>query len=129
MESHCLELIKTCREDAKRGEITTLVRDILCIKRNFQRIGFTWVPREGNQVAHQIALLASQYSLPVNWTRSPTSWLLALIQKDQQVLNREGIRQNAFNRPVDHLSVSDQRLPLRLQGGVLCRLGFPFDNG
>lgn len=129
VESDCLDLIKACREEVKRGVITTLIKDILSIKSKLQRIGFTWVPREGNQVAHQIALLASHNCLPVNWTRSPPSCLLALIQKDQHVLNRDGIRQNDLDRSLNHLRVSDQGLPLRLQVGVLSRSGFPFDNG
>lgn len=67
-ESDCLEVIRSCRGEIKRGEILSLVKDVLGFKDKFQFLGFTWVSKVGNMVAHNIASLASNQSLPLSWT-------------------------------------------------------------
>lgn len=74
-----------CRDEVRRGKILTLVKDIQCIKKKFVKMGFTWVPREGNGVAHQIAFLVSQKLLPVNWVLNQPNSLYAIIQKEKQI--------------------------------------------
>lgn len=67
-ESDCLEVIRSCRGEIKRGEILSLVKDVLAFKDKFQFLGFTWVSKVGNMVAQNIASLASNQSLPLSWT-------------------------------------------------------------
>lgn len=128
VESDCLELIKACREDIKRGEIFGLIKDILSIKNKFQQIGFTWISRKGNQVAHQIALLASQKALPANWIRNYPCSLSSLIQKEIRVRSynccEEGTRGNHF------IGLTEVQIePDITSNSVLSRSGYPFDPG
>lgn len=83
VENDCLELIQACREEIVRGEIYNIVKDVITLRRNFQTLGFTWSPREGNQVAHHIALLANRYSLPSNWVWNLPSSLRSLFDADK----------------------------------------------
>lgn len=83
VESDCLELIKSCRNEIVRGEIINVTRDIEALKGEFQQVGFTWIAREGNQVAHSVALLASQSKLPCNWTWNLPLCVKSLIQADK----------------------------------------------
>lgn len=64
------------------GEIAGVISDILHLKNGSPKIGLTWTPREGNAVAHQIALLGSRDGLPVGWIRNPPESLMSLLNKD-----------------------------------------------
>lgn len=85
VENDCLELIQACREEIVRGEIFNIVKDVLALKNKFQKVGFTWSPRDGNRVAHHITLLASRNSLPNNWVWNQSSSLRSLLVADRLV--------------------------------------------
>lgn len=128
-ENDSLDLIRACRGELQNGEILSLIGDIQCLKTRFQKIGFTWVPREGNKVAHQIAALASHHNLPACWTWRPPPSLSSLIQKDKQLLLRHSNRED---RPLFSLQQNGsniQRLTSGHQVAVCSRSGFPFDPG
>lgn len=59
LESDCLEAVRACRKKIQRAEITPILEDIWCLKQRFERCGVTWTQRQGNQVAHVVAALAT----------------------------------------------------------------------
>lgn len=56
IELDCQELIRACRNENQIGEIMCIVQDIKSIKRENPNLGLSWTPREGNNVAHLIAV-------------------------------------------------------------------------
>lgn len=82
VENDCLHLIKAYRNEMNRGEIFNVVKDIIALKNRFQSAGFTWVSREGNKVAHQIAHLGGKGLLPSNWVWNLPHSLISLLQAD-----------------------------------------------
>lgn len=82
-ESDSLDLIKACRGELKKHQIQNILKDIWQMKQDFLTCGFTWTPREGNEVAHTIAQMASSGSLPINWTWNCPRHLRLLIDKDR----------------------------------------------
>lgn len=58
LENDCLDLIRSCRKETKKGEIMNIVADILAYTQTLRDCGFTWVAKEGNRVAHLIAKLS-----------------------------------------------------------------------
>lgn len=83
VENDSLELIQTSRNECKRGEIFNIITDIQILKGRFQQAGFTWVSRQGNQAAHQVALLASRGHLPRSWAWNPSPIIQTLINTDK----------------------------------------------
>ncbi|MED6180588.1 hypothetical protein PIB30_011626 [Stylosanthes scabra] len=51
------------------------------------RCGFTWSPREGNQLAHEIAKLAAKGDLDSHWYTSPTATIRTIINQDKRTNN------------------------------------------
>lgn len=129
VESDYLELVKACREEIKRGEIFGLVKDILNIKNRFQQLGFTWTYREGNQIAHIIAKLASQNNLPVNWVLNQPPCIRNLLQKERPICfaTSELLENRSYrSQPgagVFHVEPVDDVFSSH------CRFDFPFDPG
>lgn len=87
-ESDCLDLIKACRGDLEKHQIQNFLKDIWKLKQSFVTCGFTWTPREGNEVANTIAHLACAGSLPSNWTWNCPHHLKRLIDKDRPAASR-----------------------------------------
>lgn len=90
VENDNLELIQACREDINRGEIRSITNDVVALKRNFQKAGFTWTPREGNGAAHLVAKMASRKQLPSNWVWNVPTNLRLQIDKDKLLLSTTG---------------------------------------
>ncbi|XP_072084356.1 uncharacterized protein [Arachis hypogaea] len=57
-ESDSLLLIQALKSKASITEIQVILDDILDLVRNLSNFGFTWVPREGNALAHEIGFVA-----------------------------------------------------------------------
>lgn len=107
----------------------SMVKDIHCIKQKFQKLGFTWTPREGNRVAHQIALFASQQGLPANWTRNQPVSLSTLIQNDKlQISHTRGESKDDVNNQ-DQGDLGGGSSPSVLLADVHSKSGVPFDSG
>ncbi|RYR47301.1 hypothetical protein Ahy_A07g033241 [Arachis hypogaea] len=66
-ESDSLILIQALKSKASIAEIQVILDDILDLARNISNCGFTWVPREGNGLAHEVAKLTVDSSLQQNW--------------------------------------------------------------
>ncbi|XP_057445027.1 uncharacterized protein LOC130737292 [Lotus japonicus] len=67
VESDCLPLVEACRDGKGQGEIHSIVADILNLRRHFQWCGFSWIPRNSNKVAHEIAKLNYLNDLGPYW--------------------------------------------------------------
>ncbi|QHO42427.1 uncharacterized protein DS421_5g154070 [Arachis hypogaea] len=67
IESDNLILIQALKSKASIAEIQVILDDILDLARNISNCGFTWVPREGNALAHEVAKLTVNGSLQQNW--------------------------------------------------------------
>ncbi|KAJ1383577.1 Reverse transcriptase-like [Sesbania bispinosa] len=83
-----LRVTSACREEEKVGEIEVIIQDILTLKTSFQQCGFTWSPRQGNEVANFLARASVRGTLPVDWIFNPHPPLLRLIQKELQPNSR-----------------------------------------
>lgn len=79
VESDCLQLVRACRKEIILGEIQGIVTDINSYRDIHSKCGITWTPREGNAVAHHIALLESQQLLPLRWFWNPPlqAWVIS----------------------------------------------------
>lgn len=60
IEADNLELIKACRGNKDVRSIQGIISDIIFLRSTFESCGFTWIRREGNKVAHEIATLCNR---------------------------------------------------------------------
>lgn len=88
VENDNLDLVNSCRGECERGEIRNIIQDVLILKAKFQKCGFTWVGRNGNKLAHSLALLEFRDALPQNWRWVPPREIKEIIASDKGV-NRE----------------------------------------
>lgn len=86
LESDNLEAVKACRKEVTKGETRAILEDVWLLQQNFEKCGFTWTNRKGNQVAHTIAALARDNLLPQNWTYNIPDSVKQLIDKDRRGL-------------------------------------------
>ncbi|KAJ1399617.1 Ribonuclease H-like superfamily [Sesbania bispinosa] len=84
-ESDCLDLVRACRNEINIAEIQTFILDIRSWVLHFDRVGFTWVRRSGNGVAHSLA----QYALRGDFFPASSScWpsdIQSQLAKDRQL--------------------------------------------
>lgn len=80
----CITL-QYCREENTKGEISGIIRDILLLKSSFSSVGFTWVARDANEVAHVVAALAWRRVLPSNWVLLPPLEPASDLRKEEVV--------------------------------------------
>ncbi|KAJ1402621.1 Ribonuclease H-like superfamily [Sesbania bispinosa] len=83
LESDCLPLIEACRKEKSLGEIHLIVLDILSVASGLIYCGFTWIRRNGNEVAHCVAKAESTNSLPLSWSSSHPHWLESILARDR----------------------------------------------
>lgn len=88
LESDCLELIRCCRREIRKGEVLNVIEDTIGFANTLPACGFLWVPREGNKVANLLAQLSARGSLPLHWRWHHPPALQVALQHDKQ-----GIRQ------------------------------------
>ncbi|RYR28231.1 hypothetical protein Ahy_B01g052353 isoform B [Arachis hypogaea] len=82
IESDNQILIQALKSHASIAEIQVILQDILHLARGIPSYGFTWVPREANSLAHEVAKLTGQGSLHQNWiTYNPLS-IKNILRKD-----------------------------------------------
>lgn len=82
LESDNLSLVESCNGFKHNKEIKFLIEDINKLRSNILRNEVTWVSRDGNKVAHEVALLASLDHLGVNWCSCPLNSLRSAIVED-----------------------------------------------
>ncbi|KAJ1413116.1 Ribonuclease H superfamily [Sesbania bispinosa] len=83
MESVCLQLVQACRREKLIAEIQVIVNDIHTLSASFILCGFTWVQRNGNQVAHEVARSHSIGGLQPCWVSNHPPWLKNLLPLDK----------------------------------------------
>lgn len=62
-----------------------IIHDIIVLKSSFEFCGFTWVGRNGNMVAHEIAALCNRNELRGNWIHHLHASLRRFIDLDAQI--------------------------------------------
>ncbi|XP_016177823.1 uncharacterized protein LOC107620121 [Arachis ipaensis] len=91
-ESDSLILIQALKSKASIAEIQVILDDILELVRSITNCGFTWVPREGNGLAHEVARLTADGSLQQNWLRCKPQIIINILAKEHymslQLANR-----------------------------------------
>ncbi|MED6136893.1 hypothetical protein PIB30_059960 [Stylosanthes scabra] len=83
IESDNRELIQALKSETTIWEIRPILEDICKLKREMLNCGFTWILREGNQLAHEIAKLTIATNLNAQWCTTPTMMIRNLIIKDK----------------------------------------------
>ncbi|KAL4360027.1 hypothetical protein AHAS_Ahas08G0136300 [Arachis hypogaea] len=78
IESDSLILVQAVKSKGKIWKIDAILKDIFMLLNDLQDIGFTWTPREGNRLAHEIAARTSMESLGNQWRFTPHLKLQAL---------------------------------------------------
>ncbi|XP_025678982.1 uncharacterized protein [Arachis hypogaea] len=91
-ESDSLILIQALKSKASIAKIQVILDDILELARNISNCGFTWVPREGNALAHEVAKLTADGSLRQNWPRCKPQVIMNILKEEHymslQLTNR-----------------------------------------
>lgn len=85
-ESDNQRSIDVCKGKLKKGEIRGIVEDIKRLTEGLTFKDLSWVSREGNQVAHTIAMMARDNQLHGSWNRLPPDKLRRVIVLDMQAL-------------------------------------------
>ncbi|RYR70855.1 hypothetical protein Ahy_A02g005160 isoform B [Arachis hypogaea] len=65
--------------------IDAVLNDIFELINNQPEVGLTWTPREGNELAHKVAKMASSRALGRQWCVRPPKELARIIKRDERV--------------------------------------------
>ncbi|XP_072079573.1 uncharacterized protein [Arachis hypogaea] len=84
IETDCQALAQALKSKGSIGEIDAIIRDIQNLITEISQIRITWVPREGNKLAHTVAKLADGDGLNRSWTCDPPQQLKNIIREDRQ---------------------------------------------
>ncbi|MED6114563.1 hypothetical protein PIB30_081501 [Stylosanthes scabra] len=71
VESDNLLLVQALKSKSSIAEASPILQDIQLMIEDFHRCGFTWTPREGNELADLVAKLAASNELQPNWATNP----------------------------------------------------------
>ncbi|KAJ1394179.1 Ribonuclease H-like superfamily [Sesbania bispinosa] len=91
LESDCLHVVSSCRNDLEIGEVKGIVEDILAYRDRFSSCGFLWTHRSGNQLAHELAKAAASDSLPRSWVSQPPPQIRAILNRDAALARSESL--------------------------------------
>ncbi|MED6219393.1 hypothetical protein PIB30_035398 [Stylosanthes scabra] len=78
------KLIKALKSGADIWEIGPILQDIRKVVQHIHGCGFTWSPKEGNQLAHEVAKLVAHGNLDPHWVTNPTHTIRRLINYDRR---------------------------------------------
>ncbi|RYR05051.1 hypothetical protein Ahy_B06g084898 [Arachis hypogaea] len=92
IESDNQILIQALKSHASIAEIQVVLDDILHLARIISSCGFTWVPREANSLAHEVAKLTRQGTLHQNWIRDKPILIRNILRKDNVAVSTFGNR-------------------------------------
>lgn len=82
IESDCQQAIKlSVSEQDPPWDVMALVFDIRYF-RNLLGLSFSWVRREANGLAHEVATSFKKGKLPLNWVSCPSPSILSLLARD-----------------------------------------------
>ncbi|RYQ97066.1 hypothetical protein Ahy_B08g093056 [Arachis hypogaea] len=85
IESDSLILVQAVKSKGKIWEIDAILKDILILSNDLQDIGFTWTPREGNRLAHEITTRTSMGSLGNQWRFNPPPEIASIVISEARV--------------------------------------------
>ncbi|KAL4398517.1 uncharacterized protein LOC107471147 [Arachis duranensis] len=82
IELDCLTLIEAIKSGAELWEIDSILHDIQSLQLDLPDYNFTWVPREGNILAHTIAVLKNSNVLFPSWCTTLPPQLNSICRKE-----------------------------------------------
>ncbi|RYR72099.1 hypothetical protein Ahy_A02g006304 [Arachis hypogaea] len=94
IETDCLPLVQAIKARMPIAEADAIIRDILQLLDEAPDVGATWTPREGNNVAHQLAAMAAGNEIKRQWIFDPPNQIrntirteagFAILQHNQQI--------------------------------------------
>ncbi|RYR00402.1 hypothetical protein Ahy_B07g088524 [Arachis hypogaea] len=121
IELDCLPLVQAIKARMPLAEPDAIIRDILLMLEEAPDVGATWTPREGNILAHQLAVMAARNQLQRQWLVSLPVQVRNIIKKEARFAN---LQNNHRNQTQDNqVSVStnlqegqsDEGLPGRVE--------------
>ncbi|QHO24997.1 uncharacterized protein DS421_12g377220 [Arachis hypogaea] len=83
IETDSLALVQTIKSRSKPW-IDAVLNDIFELINNYLEVGLTWTPREGNDLAHKMAEMASSGALGRQWCVRPPKELARIIKRDER---------------------------------------------
>ncbi|XP_072088190.1 uncharacterized protein [Arachis hypogaea] len=83
IESDNQQLIQAIKSQGSIGEIEAILQDIQILRNRLLDSGFTWIPRNGNRLAHIIAQLTNLNKLHASWCIYPTQEIAEILRKDK----------------------------------------------
>ncbi|XP_072077755.1 uncharacterized protein [Arachis hypogaea] len=84
-ESDSLILIQALKSKASIAEIQVILDDILDLARHISNCGFTWVPRDGNALVHEVAKLSADGSLQQDWLRCKPQTITNILKRENDM--------------------------------------------
>ncbi|XP_057720418.1 uncharacterized protein LOC130934913 [Arachis stenosperma] len=90
IESDNQILIQALKSHASVAEIQVVLDDIRHLTRGIPNCGFTWVPREANSLAHEVARLTHQGALHQNWVMHKPISIRNILRKDNLAVSMLG---------------------------------------
>ncbi|RYR27575.1 hypothetical protein Ahy_B01g051591 [Arachis hypogaea] len=121
IETDCLPLVQAIKARTPLAKADAIIRDILLLLEEAPDVGATWTPREGNNLAHQLAAMTAGNQLQRQWSIIPP------VQVRNTIITEAGfsiLQHNQYNRNQDNqVSVStsfqggqnEERLPGRVE--------------
>ncbi|RYR25661.1 hypothetical protein Ahy_B02g059570 [Arachis hypogaea] len=82
IESNCLPLLQAIKAKVPVAEVDETIRDILQLLDEAPDVRATWTPREGNNLAHQLATMAAENGLQRQWTVNPPVQVMKIIRTE-----------------------------------------------
>ncbi|RYR13322.1 hypothetical protein Ahy_B04g070381 isoform B [Arachis hypogaea] len=88
IESDNQMLIQALKSHTTIAEIQVILQDILHLVGGIPNCGFTWVPREANSLAHEVAKLTGHGTLRQNWIMHRPLSIRNILRGDQLAISR-----------------------------------------
>ncbi|KAL4327020.1 hypothetical protein AHAS_Ahas13G0058300 [Arachis hypogaea] len=131
IESDSLTLVQAVKPKARIGEIERILKDIQCFASEIPKSGFTWISREGNFLAHQVAKKCLKDELTADWTWNLKGDLKQIAFLEARGLNscihRGRTEGQLIQQKTKNLAVGDRRGWQRTGPGLAGQVNF--ENG
>ncbi|MED6160882.1 hypothetical protein PIB30_055441, partial [Stylosanthes scabra] len=89
-ESNNQTLMQALKSKTQVAEIEVFLEDIWELCNRLPELGFTWVPREANRLAHEFAKSAAGIPLVASWSTNLPFSIKSLIRLEAILENRRG---------------------------------------
>ncbi|RYR30523.1 hypothetical protein Ahy_B01g055279 [Arachis hypogaea] len=100
IETDCLPLVQAIKAKTSLAEADAIIRDILHLLNEAPDVGVTWTPRDGNNLAHQLAAMAAGNGFQRQWIVNPPAQIkntirtevgFATLQQEQNIQNHTNL--------------------------------------